>query len=315
MYEFSDKYAFSSVPEVEACSFLSNSNIKVGGEIIRHKIFINNNIHYIKQLKIGGCFLTHQEFVSRYNVDIDFLTFNSTLSAIKKYLSMLKTEESNKEFLYPPALNIILNNTKGASKIYQAMLVNDNDLNKGFLKWQESVHINREEWQNSFSSLKTTTKDTKLRWFQFRVIHNILTTNRSVSKFNKQQCHLCEFCKSHSETIHHLMWRCDKVRAFWQEVTNLINNRCKHTYNFKIDEKLVLFGKNDSIKTDTICDLIILMGKYFIYRCKVQGKNPNIRMFVIDIYNRYCVEKLIYQNSNRFKINWDPYLDIFRSLM
>ena len=35
--EFSDKYAFSSLPEVEACSFLVNSNIKVGGEIARHK--------------------------------------------------------------------------------------------------------------------------------------------------------------------------------------------------------------------------------------------------------------------------------------
>ena len=147
---------------------------------------------------------------------------------------MLKLEESVKKFLHPPILTIILNNTKGASKIYQAMLVNNNNVNKGFLKWQEIMDLSREEWQNSFSTLKTTTRDTKLRWFQFRIIHNILTTNRSVSKFNKQQCHLCEFCKSHSETIQHLMWRCDKVRAFWQEVTNLINNRCKHTLNLKL---------------------------------------------------------------------------------
>ena len=97
---------------------------------------------------------------------------------------------------------------------------------------------------------KHCTEDTKLRWLQFRVLHNILTTNRSVAKFRPEQKTLCQFCKSHSEIIHHLLWLCNKVK-------NILNNRCTHTHNSKIDENLALFGQSENIKSDKICEIII----------------------------------------------------------
>ena len=194
-------------------------------------------------------------------------------------------------------------------------MLEDDKKNKGFEKWKHSTQITLEKWKHCFKLLKLTTNDTKLRWIQLRILHNILTTNRSVSKFNKEQSHLCQFCQSHSETIHHLIWKCHKVKLFWDELTIIINKRVNHAHRFKFDENVVIFGYSDQIKTDQVCDLMILLAKFYIYRSKVQGIVLNTNIFIKEIYQRYCIEKEIQKNSIKFKSTWKPYLGLFQSLM
>ena len=162
--------------------------------------------------------------------------------------------------------------------------------------------------------MKNSTTDTKLRWLQFRILHNILTTNRSVAKFKQDQNPLCQFCKSHSETIHHLFWKCSKVKTFWNELSLTINSRCSHTHNFKIDENLAIFGQSTQIKTDNICEFIVLLAKFYIYRSKVQNTVLNSKIFIQELYNRYCIEKEVHKNSLSFKNSWLPYINVFRGL-
>ena len=158
-------------------------------------------------------------------------------------------------------------------------------------------------------------RDTKLRWFQFRILHQILTTNRSVSKYNVNQSHLCTFCNCKSETIRHLFWGCEKVKDFWNELSSLIKQRCKNAFNFSFSENLVLFGQYDYIYTDEICNLIILMAKYFIYRCKVQNTAINLNIFVKELYTRYLSEKILERDSQDFINKWFPYKDLFKGLL
>ena len=95
----------------------------------------------------GERFLTYLEFVQTFNVTIDLLYFNSVISAVKKYLSRNKLPNiTNKTIPYQPALNFIMNTTKGASAIYHSMLEPD-EKNKGFLKWQRNTQITLNEWK------------------------------------------------------------------------------------------------------------------------------------------------------------------------
>ena len=184
----------------------------------------------------------------------------------------------------------------------------------GFRKWNKHFAISQLDWKETFRNLKKTTKDSKLIWLQYRISHSILTTNRSVSKFNHQQSHLCQFCNLHSETIHHLFWQCQKVYSFWNDLSILINKRCSHAYKFRFTEKYILFGLCENIKTDKICDFITLMAKFYIYRCKVQHNELNVRYFINNLYFRYNVEKYNNKNSIFFRNNWGPYLKLFKSL-
>ena len=302
--------------ELQACSFLCNEHIKIGNRVITNRDFVDSNVFFIKQLMTGTRFLTYQEFIQKYNTRVNFLAYNSVKSAVKRYVSntQLPNNTKNKAINYQPALNFIMNTVKGASPIYHLMLEPDNQ-NKGYQKWHTQTQITLDQWLNSFKILKKCTTDTKLRWLQFRILHNILTTNRSVAKFKPEQTPLCQFCKSHSETIHHLLWACIKVKTFWNELSCTINSRCTHAHNFKIDEKLAIFGQSIQIKTDYICEFIVLMAKLYIYRSKVQDTVLNSKLFLKELYNRYCIEKEIHKNSMTFKTSWLPYMDIFRGLI
>ena len=52
-----------------------------------------------------------------------------------------------------------------------------------------------------------------------------------------------------------------------------------------------------------------------IYRSKVQDTLFNFlnsKLFLKELYDRYCIEKEIHKNSMTFKTSWIPYIDIFR---
>ena len=69
-----------------------------------------------------------------------------------------------------------IENKKCSQIIYQKMLDRQTKIT-GFEKWKMSLGITKTEWLDSFRFLKLSCKDTKLQWFQFRINHNILTTN------------------------------------------------------------------------------------------------------------------------------------------
>ena len=77
------------------------------------------------------------------------------------------------------------------------------------------------------------------------------------------------FCKKGRESTKHLFWECPHVQQFWKDVEQKITERNPLAKNFKVKENLILFGVEDGFVTDTICDLILLLGKFFINKCKV----------------------------------------------
>ena len=67
---------------------------------------------------------------------------------------------------------IILSTRKGASSIFKALITENNTI-KGIETWKRMLNIDIREGE-VFFKLKKTTFDTKLRWAQYRVLHNIL---------------------------------------------------------------------------------------------------------------------------------------------
>ena len=307
---FSKKYYTNSSYNVNSCSFMYNDNIRIGKSYIKNNTLIQNNVHYIFQLKNREKFLSHQDFTVKYNININFLIYNSIISSVKNYGA--KFQEQNKTLNFQAHFNLIMNTKKGVSTIYQELLrENTNQHTK--TKWQTILGITIEQWKNSFNLLKSTTTDSKLIWFQLRILHNSLTTNRSVSKFKTNQTDTCQFCQSHSETIHHLLWKCTKVQTFWKELAELINRRC--TVDYTINESTVIIGHNDKAETNKMCNFITLLAKHYIYRSKVQKTNLSLRPFIRELHNRCCIEKHIHGDSTEFRKSWNPFMQLFQSLL
>ena len=88
-------------------------------------------------------------------------------------------------------------------------------------------------------------------------------------------------------------WECKIVQNFWTHYVNWLTKYCNHICNLKLSPELVIFGCKDNLKTDSIFDLLLLLAKYFIYRCKVQMVQLNIINFQNEAKKRYEIEKSI----------------------
>ena len=119
--EFICKCKISNLEELHSSSFLFNSNFKIDNKVIDNIVLINNGIFFIHQLMDGDSFLSHNEFIQKYNLNLDFLTYHSIVSCIKSNVSFDELEESNKTLKYQPAYSLILKDKEGATNIYQKM--------------------------------------------------------------------------------------------------------------------------------------------------------------------------------------------------
>ena len=309
---FTQKYTITNWQAYISQSFLFNQNIKIDNRPIRYDIFSKNGIFLIHHLKSGKNFMHFQEFTQAYpNSNINFMIFNSVISALRRYESKLSINYDNVGCLEnQTTIQFLINIKKGSSKIHRVLKENTN-IPSGVRKWQ-GEHDIMNRWTDAFTLLIKTTPDTKLIWLQFRILHHCLTTNRSVSKFKPEQTDLCEFCRKKSESIIHLLWQCPYIQQFWTSLAEYINIKCTHVHNFHFTKDLVLFGMCHNIKTDTILDLIILLAKQYIYSCKVKTTLPSFATFKYIINERYKIEKTL--NANSADGRWIPYKNMFLSL-
>ena len=68
-------------------------------------------------------------------------------------------------------------------------------------------------------------------------------------------------------------------KMFWKRVLDWITNNTSHLCAFNITEQLVIFGVEDNVVTDRALDLIMLMAKHYIFRCRCLKVTPNFVYF------------------------------------
>ena len=182
-------------------------------------------------------------------------------------------------------------------------------------KW-ESLLNKTLDWEQIYLKPFLTTKDTKLRWFQYRISHKILTTNSFLYKIKLRSNDLCTFCLLEPESIVHLFCECEKVKTFWNSLMRWLKDKCSHIYDLSLDQEFILFGCRNNVYTDKVFDLIILFAKYFIYRCKVKNISLNLIHFKSELHLRYNIEKAIHfgqSTQNKFYSMWMLYHCIFEN--
>ena len=115
----------------------------------------------------------------------------------------------------------------------------------------------------------------------------------------------------------HLFWECKIVQNFWTHYVNWLMKSCNHICNLKLSLELMIFGCKDNLKTDSIFNLLLLLAKYFIYRCKLQMVQLNIINFQNEVKKRYEIEKSIYFSKTilkKFYMKWSLCISLCVSL-
>ena len=94
-------------------------------------------------------------------------------------------------------------------------------------KWNKYLLSPVGDWTTYYSVPFLCTSASKLRSFQFRVLHRIIGTNVLLMKMGIKDSDEFLFCDCKSKTIEHLVWCCDRIFPLWSALSNWIGEVTK----------------------------------------------------------------------------------------
>ena len=200
---------------------------------------IVNNIPQDWKLKIKDSILVREETENESNL---LLKLIKTKKDIKKIYEVLKNK-----ILIPPT--------------------------KKIEKWKrEFTELEDSDFSYFFQISKSCTKDTSLIYFQYKILHRILTTNTFLFKINYNDSPNCSFCNQFQETLTHLFFECKIINDLWIELFSWLSNRLEN-FNLSLYHKpqTILLGDK---KISPLMNHIFLICKKYIYNCKIENKAP-----------------------------------------
>ena len=143
---------------------------------------------------------------------------------------------------------------------------------KSVCKWNQLfAELN---WGEIFCKPILTTKDTQLRWFQFRILHRLLPTGRYLYLRHLTETPMCDFCSHEEETLLHLFWECPAVQSFWSVHWSV------GTYKWNWICLWFCLALTKVYRLTWVFDLIFMKVKFHIFKSKLQKWKPNVNIFI-----------------------------------
>ena len=172
-----------------------NSSIRINNETIFWKDCFKRDLIYVSQLYRNGTTISAIEANRRYGLDV--LSYNGLISAIpmawrKSLKSNVPLEE--KFSLY----QAFLNKTGIVSFAYKHLQdTKSKKIGNKRKLWELELNeqLTTEEYLLQFRNLYVTSNSTKLRSFQYRLLHRALITNIHLFRWGKMDTNLCSFCE------------------------------------------------------------------------------------------------------------------------
>ena len=137
---------------------------------------------------------------------------------------------------------LLLQDKKGSTRIYNIFTSSKKVHYKFIHKWDVklNVDISIPKWMVFCCTPFTSTLDTKVRWFQYRLVHRILGVNPFLAKIKIKNSDLCTFCQEESEILVHLFCTRRITCSCWNQIKMLITETTNINVNF--DNACILFG-------------------------------------------------------------------------
>ena len=95
-----------------------------------------------------------------------------------------------------------------------------------------------------FSNIYKVTTNTKLRSFQYRLLHNAVIFNNRLFCWKITQNNLCALCSKHKETVLHFFYDCEISKGIWSEM-------CKYCRGMDPKEPCNISKKGILLNQDT----------------------------------------------------------------
>ncbi len=187
-------------------------------------------------------------------------------------------------------------------------------LNKGYTqqnknnirKWNEILHTTEDKglWEKINTLTFHATLDSKLRTFQYKLVRRILPTNIQLKLYGIKENDVCDLCRNEIETYEHLFCDCEISGQLIADMVQWFHPYLVIQQNL-IPKKILLgYTEIPCLDTANLINTLMIITKYFIYKCKCKNILPTFRQLKLEIKLKYLLEKDSHHFRTREK--WKP---------
>ncbi|XP_061918733.1 uncharacterized protein LOC133659905 [Entelurus aequoreus] len=244
--------------------------------------WFNNDIILVSQLfnKEGQLF-NYQEFVNHFKVPVTPKQFAIVFDAIptgvvmlyRAYSSPLSAVKIVNDPLDTPVGKLCFDqkNNRKIRSLFQNDCVS---VSYVIALWNNIV--NDICWVKTWSLPNRYLLTNKVKEISFKIIHRYYPVKTVMVRYKKDIDVTCTLCNMHPETVYHLFWTCESTRSLWQGICRFILDNIHD--KFVLCFKDVIFGftlyEQKFEKEFYLCNLIILLAKFYIHKCKFLNTRP-----------------------------------------
>ena len=148
----------------------------------------------------------------------------------------------------------------------------------------------------ALKSIRKITNITKLRSFQYRLLHNKIFCNNVLYHWKKVASQKCDFCDVLKQTPYHLFISCRHAAEIWEQLAEYLD---EYGFNFEVKAKNIILNNYE----DRIVNFLVLVVKQLLYRHKCQQKTLNWKQVLREIENLYQLEMFNAVSNNKINIH------------
>jgi hypothetical protein len=266
-----------------------NSHVKIRNQVLFFKQWHETGINKICDLKDEhGNILNFNQFTRKFHIQSNFLQYYGLISAIpNQWLA-------NKRVMIQDdsQLMLVCKMQKPSKYLYRNLCNEISTLpEKSFRKWKEELQLDEditdiENMSKCFKQLYASTTSTKIREFQYRLLHRCIGINCKLFEWGIKDSYLCDLCGKETETYLHLFCTCEKTTSLWQVVKQWTQQNTGQDLDIQ-PANIILGNKNPATNT------IITLTKMHIYACKMKKAIPRADDAIKKIEDTIEVEKII----------------------
>ena len=146
------------------------------------------------------------------------------------------------------------------------------------------------DWKPTYLMAKRSTKSTKFKEFQFKLLHRRLPTNTFLHRIGTKENESCTFCHESQETLIHLFWACPVTALFWEHLTKWLERVKLIQETHTLIDITALCLRPDSSKFSIQLNYCVLLVRYHIWQAKLNEVAPNRENFLRLIKTRFTIE-------------------------
>lgn len=171
--------------------------------------------------------------------------------------------------------------------IYEMLIENKTILTKVSTKLREKfdIEIDEQEVRNAFK-VKSFTKIAKYVSFQYRFLHCAILLNDRLFHMGMVKAQTCTLCGKYKETYRHFFYDCTITKKMYEEI---IKYYAIPRWNLTL-KKIILNNVSADLYHST--NLILLVTKQILYRCRCAKTKPNINLVINEIEFIQRIEKM-----------------------